>query len=232
MFMGGKTEIHHHGSAASATYASGEIPRRHLEDLDAVFVESPAFAAALDRLREERVLVLAGAHATGRHAAALERRTGWACPPCTPSRKTSPATLSAPLTAPGGHVLRDLPLSRNRPLRDIHLHVARDQLKKVDGYLVVTVEELALPAGRHRLRRQPPEASAVVRAVPAGTARGTRTAFSPSPRCGTSSLGGTIGPPRRPSSRRRWRVTTAARRPRPGSRSSGRRPWSSSAGSG
>ncbi|MEV4444207.1 hypothetical protein [Streptomyces mirabilis] len=165
VFMGGKTEIHHHGSAASATYASGEIPRRHLEDLDAVFVESPAFAAALDRLREERVLVLAGAHATGRHAAALMLLHRLGAPAVHAlSPETSPATLSAPLTAPGGHVLRDLPLSRNRPLRDTHLHAARDQLKKVDGYLVVTVENSPFLLGATASVWQPPEASAVVRA--------------------------------------------------------------------
>lgn len=59
VFLGGKTEIHHHGTAsASAAYVSGEIPGPLLDALAGVFAEGPAFAAALARLREERVLVL------------------------------------------------------------------------------------------------------------------------------------------------------------------------------
>lgn len=165
VFMGGKTEIHHHGSAASATYASGEIPRARLDALAAVFVEGPAFASALARLREERVLVLAGAHATGRYAAArmLLHRLGVPAVHAL-SPETGPATLSAALTSPGGHVLRDLPLSRNRPLRDTHLYAARDQLGKVDGYLVVTVENSPFLLGATASVWQPPDAVDVVRA--------------------------------------------------------------------
>jgi len=165
VFMGGKTEIHHHGPAASAAYASGEIPGQQLDALAAVFVETPVFTAALARLREERVLVLAGPHSSGRYAAArmLLRRLGVPAVHAL-SSETSPAALGAQLTAPGGHVLRDLSLSRNRPLRDTHLNVARDQLKKVDGYLVVTVENTPFLLGVTPSRWEAPEAAAVLRA--------------------------------------------------------------------
>ncbi|WP_405888002.1 hypothetical protein OG762_17930 [Streptomyces sp. NBC_01136] len=165
VFMGGKTEIHHYGPSASTTYASGEIPRERLDALAAVFVESPAFETALKRLREERVLVLAGAHASGRYAAALAllHRLNVPSVHALPS-ETGPATLAAHLVHPGGHVLRDLPLSRNRPLRDTHLYAARDQLAKVDGHLVVTVENSPFLLGISPTTWEPPEAAAVVRA--------------------------------------------------------------------
>ncbi|MFF1690023.1 MULTISPECIES: hypothetical protein [unclassified Streptomyces] len=165
VFLGGKTEIHHHGPAATAAYASGEIPRGDLDALDAVFVEGPVFASALARLREERVLVLAGAHAGGRYTAAcmLLHRLGVPAVHAL-SSETSPSSLTAQLSSPGGHVLRDLPLSRNRPLRNTHLYAARDQLKKVDGYLVVTVENSPFLIGATPAVWEPPEATAVVRA--------------------------------------------------------------------
>jgi hypothetical protein len=165
VFMGGKTEIHHHGPAASATYVSGEIPQAQLETLDSVFVEGPEFASALARLREDPVLVLVGPHASGRYAAArmLLHRLGVPAVHAL-SSETSPSALAAQLSSPGGHVLRDLPLSRNRPLRDNHLHAARDQLKKVGGHLVVTVENSPFLMGVTPSVWKPPEAEAVVRA--------------------------------------------------------------------
>jgi hypothetical protein len=165
VFMGGKTEHHHYGATASAAYASGEIPRERLDELAATFVEGPAFASALARLREERVLVLAGAHATGRSAAALMLLHRLGVPAVHAlSSETNPAALSAQLSSPGGHVLRDLPLSRNRPLRDNYLYAARDQLKKIDGYLVVTVENSPFLLGVTPSRWEPPEATDVLRA--------------------------------------------------------------------
>jgi hypothetical protein len=166
VFMGGKTEIHHHGTAsAPAAHTSGEIPRQRLDALAQVFVEGPSFAAALARLRDERVLVLAGAHSTGRYAAALMLLHHLGVPALHAlSAETGPANLGAQLSAPGGHVLRDLPLSRNRPLRDTHLYAARDRLGKTEGYLVVTVENSPFLLGVTPSAWEPPEATAVLRA--------------------------------------------------------------------
>ncbi|MGW7383491.1 hypothetical protein [Streptomyces sp. NPDC054794] len=164
VFLGGKTEIHHHGPAATG-HASGEIPRGRLDALAAVFVEGPGFEAALARLREERVLVLSGPHAAGRYAAAqmLLHRLGVPAVHALPA-ETTPAALPAQLARPGGHVLRDLPLTRNRPLRDTHLYAAVDQLKKTDGHLVVTVENSPFLLGVTPARWAPPAAEDVVRA--------------------------------------------------------------------
>ncbi|MFF8940857.1 hypothetical protein ACF1A5_01020 [Streptomyces sp. NPDC014864] len=165
VYLGGRTEIHHHGPAATAPDASGEIPRARLDALAAVFADGPAFAGALRRLREERVLVLCGAHATGRYAAALMLLHRLDVPAVHALHaETTPAALSTQLTRPGGHVLRDLPVSRNRPLRDTHLYAARDQLEKVDGYLVVTVENSPHLPGVTPCPWVPPGAPEVVRA--------------------------------------------------------------------
>ncbi|MFF2165098.1 hypothetical protein ACFVWP_30995 [Streptomyces sp. NPDC058175] len=166
VFLGGRTENHYYnGAAAGATHVSGEISRGDLDALAAVLVEGPAFASAPARLREERFLVLAGAHAGGRYAPArmLLHRLGVPAVHAL-SPETSPSALATQLSSPGGHVLRDLPLSRNRPLRDTHLYAARDRLKKVDGYLVMTVENSPFLIGSTPSVWRPPEAAALVRA--------------------------------------------------------------------
>ncbi|GAA0918146.1 hypothetical protein [Streptomyces thermoalcalitolerans] len=164
VYLGGRTEIHHHGPAA-ASYVSGEIPRERLDALAAAFVEGPVFATALRRLREERVLVLSGAHACGRYTAAqmLLHRLKTPAVYALPS-ETTPATLPGQLTRSGGYVLRDLPLTRNRPLRDTHLYAAADQVRKTGGYLVVTVDKSPFLHGVVPVVWEPPDTEAVVRA--------------------------------------------------------------------
>ncbi|WP_066943625.1 hypothetical protein [Streptomyces lushanensis] len=145
VIMGSKTEIHHHGpSGLGPENPSGEISRDELDRLAEVFVEGDPefFEAALRRLRTERVLVLSGAHSTGRRAAAwmlLHRLGVTAVRDLDP--ETHPKSLAAGLADAGGHVLCDLSLSRNRPLRDIHIRAVREQLAKRDSYLVITVRD-------------------------------------------------------------------------------------------
>jgi len=164
VFLGGKTEIHYNGAAAIA-HVSGEIPCERLAELASVFVAGPAFEEALRRLREERVLVLSGPHACGRYVAAcmLLHRLGVPAVHAL-SAETTPATLTTQLTRTAGYVLRDLPLTRNRPLRDAHVYAAADQLKQTDGYLVVTVEKSPFLLGVTALAWEPPDAEDVVRA--------------------------------------------------------------------
>ncbi|MGW6056531.1 hypothetical protein [Streptomyces sp. NPDC055189] len=163
--MGAKTEIHHHGAAAAPAYASGEIPRERLEALAGVFVESPAFALALRRLCEEHVLVLRGAHATGRSAAALMLLHHLGVPAVRALQpETSPAALAGQLAHGSGHVLCDMPLSRNKPLRETHLYAARDQLRKTGGHLVITVENSPHLLGVTPVDWRAPDAADVLRA--------------------------------------------------------------------
>ncbi|MYZ34134.1 MULTISPECIES: hypothetical protein [unclassified Streptomyces] len=168
VIMGSKTEIHHHGpSWLGPENPSGEISRAELDRLAEVFVEGDKefFEAALRRLRTERVLVLSGAHSTGRRAAAwmLLYRLG-----VTTVRdldpETHPKSLAAGLADAGGHVLCDLSLSRNRPLRDIHVRAVREQLAKRDSYLVITVRDRSYVHAVTTCAWQAPASADVLRA--------------------------------------------------------------------
>ncbi|MEU1663299.1 hypothetical protein ABZ547_06775 [Streptomyces sparsogenes] len=164
VFLGGKVELHHHG-AAGPRHASGEIPAARIDDLAEVFQESESFTTALDRLRDDRYVVLSGAHSTGRRAAALMllRRLG-----VTTVRaldpEVSPAALRDQLTEAPGHVLCDLILRRGKPLRDTHLLAVRERLERTGGHLVITVERTAALVGVTPVPWEPPPAEAVLRA--------------------------------------------------------------------
>lgn len=165
VFMGGKSESHHYYGSAGPLHASGEIPVGDIEELAAVFEESESFAAALDRLRAERVVVLTGAHSTGRRAAALMllHRLGTTTVRALDA-EVSPAALRDQLGDAPGHVLCDLALSRGKPLRYNHLLAVRDELRKRDGHMVITLESTAALTGIAPTPWEPPSSAAVLRA--------------------------------------------------------------------
>ncbi|MEU3404854.1 hypothetical protein ABZ766_13010 [Streptomyces sp. NPDC006670] len=136
-----RTEHHYYG-ASGPTRASGEIPAAELDRLALTFVtEDTPFEELLERLREDRVLVLTGVPFTGRRTAALMllRKAG-ATPVHAIDRETGPGALLEQIRkgeAPG-HVLCDLVTSRTRPLRETHLLSLRDHLREHGGHLVIT----------------------------------------------------------------------------------------------
>ncbi|MEU8432079.1 hypothetical protein AB0F18_04090 [Streptomyces sp. NPDC029216] len=136
-----RTEHHYYG-ASGPTRTSGEIPAAELDRLALTFVsEGTPFEEFLERLRQERVLVLTGVPFTGRRTAALMllRRAG-ATPVHAIDRETTPGTLLEQIQkgeAPG-HVLCDLVTSRNEPLRETHLLSLRAHLLEHGGHLVIT----------------------------------------------------------------------------------------------
>ncbi|MEU6989979.1 hypothetical protein ABZ953_04840 [Streptomyces sp. NPDC046465] len=162
VYLGGRTEHHHHGPAGPR-HASGEIPRAELDKLAAVFAESDSFGPALERLTRERVVILTGAHSTGRRAAALMllHRIGVrAVRALDPD--VSPAALPDQITGAHGHVLCELALSRGRPLREHHVLAVRERLREHDGYLVVTAERSAALHGVGTARWEPPRAADIL----------------------------------------------------------------------
>ncbi|MEU6094038.1 hypothetical protein [Streptomyces sp. NPDC047079] len=147
VFLGSKTEIYQlavPGSTAAAS-ASGEVPGATLEELASRFVADEALMSRLlDRLRDDRVLVLSGGRFTGRRTAALMllHRLG-ASPVRTLVRDTGPSGLADRITGERqarGHVLCDLAPRRDEPLRWTHLLAARDRLAERDAYLVLTLD--------------------------------------------------------------------------------------------
>ncbi|MEU0926182.1 MULTISPECIES: hypothetical protein [Streptomyces violaceusniger group] len=165
VFMGGKTESHHYYGSAGPAHASGEIPAEEVEGLAAVFEESGPFATALDRLRAERIVVLTGAHSTGRRAAALMllHRLGITTVRALDA-ETPPAALRDQLGDAPGHVLCDLALSRGKPLKYNHLLAVQDELRKRNGHMVITLESTAALTGITPVPWEPPSAAAVLRA--------------------------------------------------------------------
>ncbi|MEU6364803.1 hypothetical protein ABZ876_03395 [Streptomyces sp. NPDC046931] len=145
VFLGSKTEIYQLAvPGPTAAAASGEVPGATLEELAGRFVaDEELMSRLLDRLREDRVLVLSGGRFTGRRSAALMllHRLG-ALPVRTLVRDTSPSGLADRVGGEQarGHLLCDLAPRRDEPLRWTHLLAARDRLAERDAYLVVTLD--------------------------------------------------------------------------------------------
>ncbi|MFC4032986.1 hypothetical protein ACFO3J_16015 [Streptomyces polygonati] len=164
VIMGSKIE-HHYSSGPART--SGEIPPAELAELAEVFTAEPELlAAALARLREERVLVLSGPRYTGRRSAALTllHRLD-AAPVRALDPKTPPTALEKELTGDArGYLLCDLATDPNRPLREIDLLGVRGKLRDKDAYLVITIGLYAVLDDVRPVDWRPPVPESVLRA--------------------------------------------------------------------
>ncbi|MBB1261003.1 hypothetical protein [Streptomyces alkaliterrae] len=126
--------------------ASGEIPADTLDELAACFSDvqpgDTADGGVLDRLverlRSERLLVLAGPRHSGRRSAALVllHRLGVETVRAL-DRDTPPGELAARLDASCGYLLGELDHQRTGELREAQLMAAREALVEHDGHLVV-----------------------------------------------------------------------------------------------
>ncbi|WP_234044756.1 hypothetical protein [Streptomyces adelaidensis] len=167
----GDTIFHFGGRAEPLRRASGPIPRPDVVALKAVFREGPRFGEALARLRDERIVILTGGHATGRRSAALMLLSELGVDQLRDlDSHTTPTALRDELDHPDGYVLCDWDTGRHRPLRAPFLSGLREQLERVRGRLVITVESSAVPADVPSVRWEAPStedmlASHVVRAL-------------------------------------------------------------------
>ncbi|MFD3819561.1 hypothetical protein ACFWRZ_31245 [Streptomyces rubiginosohelvolus] len=141
----GATHVHYRlGGRANAP--SGEIPAATVNAVAESFADpGHTFAELLDRLREERVLVLEGPQSAGRRTAALMllHRLG-ATPVHVIARDTSLGELvpEAEGERPRegrGYLLCDPATRAERPLREAELLALRDRLAAQDAYAVITV---------------------------------------------------------------------------------------------
>ncbi|WP_261802069.1 hypothetical protein [Streptomyces sp. ISID311] len=165
IIMGGKTEIHYVGTAGPA-YASGDLPHDVLERLTGTFASSAVFETALERLRADRVVVLSGAHFTGRRTAALALlRHASAAPVKILDPDISPTALPQELSVSRGFLLCDFITHRDQPLRESHLRAVQEQLAAHDGWLVITAGPHAVVEDTVQLTTwSPPSPEAVLRA--------------------------------------------------------------------
>ncbi|MET7369526.1 hypothetical protein ABZS61_27440 [Streptomyces sp. NPDC005566] len=167
VIMGSKTEIYQLG-VSSDSHTSGPVPQDSLDRTASLFVpggDGSLFTGLVERLRTVRVLVLSGQHFTGRRTAALMllNRLG-ATPVRSLDRDTTPAALAGLLDGARGHVLCDLALRRDLPLRDTHLLALRERLVEQDAYLVITVDPAAALEDVPVAHWQPPQSRAVLEA--------------------------------------------------------------------
>ncbi|TRV76993.1 hypothetical protein FKN01_16620 [Streptomyces sp. 130] len=139
-----RTHVHYGFGGPSAAGSSGEIRAATLSGIAACFADpGPAFAALVEQLHEERVLVLSGPQSSGRRTAALMllHRLGLS-PVRSLARDTAPHSLlpdGDEDTGAKGHLLCDLETDGNKPLRDVDLLALRDRLGRRDAYMVITV---------------------------------------------------------------------------------------------
>ncbi|MGW6874118.1 HEAT repeat domain-containing protein [Streptomyces xanthophaeus] len=155
-----------HLSAGSPAPTSGEVPLSTLLHLDQVFVaDGSNFQDLLDRLREDRVLVLTGPRFTGRRTAAfmLLRHLGVASVHAL-DRSAPPAEIADRLgpEPARGYVLCDPITAQDGPLRDTHLLAARGKLDE-RSFLVITAGPHTHLEGIGGRAWQPPGTAAVLR---------------------------------------------------------------------
>lgn len=129
----------------SSVAFSGEIPADTLATLDRHFIDadgtgevgSGPLARLVERLRSERVLVLAGPRHSGRRTAALVLLHRLGSGVRALDRETPPAELPGQLTEGCGYLFGELGAEQTAALRETHLMAAREKLAESGGHLVV-----------------------------------------------------------------------------------------------
>ncbi|MEV0639298.1 hypothetical protein AB0I77_31065 [Streptomyces sp. NPDC050619] len=155
----GDTIFHFGGEAETSRYVSGSIPRSDVEALEVVFHECPSYHKALARLRTDKIVFLSGGRETGRRSAALMLLHRLGITRIRALDHQIPlSALPEQLDTSAGYILRDLAVSRNRPLREPHLLALRERLERTDARLVITVEPSAALGNIPSVRWEPPSA--------------------------------------------------------------------------
>ncbi|MEU6083061.1 hypothetical protein [Streptomyces sp. NPDC047108] len=160
------TKVEHHYRFGAATHTSGSIPANELHELASVFAGYEELVhPLLDKLRDERVLVLSGAPFSGRRSAALMLLHALdAVPIRALDPKTRPTALNEQVIGgTHGYLVTDLATGHDAPLRDIDLWSVRDELKRNDAYLVITVDLFAILHGVDVVEWKPPSPESVLR---------------------------------------------------------------------
>ncbi|WP_326618362.1 hypothetical protein OHA57_23270 [Streptomyces anulatus] len=165
----GTTHVHYQLGSRSAANSSGEIPSTALDELADRFADpGPAFADLIARLRDERVLVLAGPHSAGRRTAALMLLHRLDATPVhaiardTPLGELVPEQEGDRSGRARGHLLCDPVIDAKKPLREAELLALRNRLAERDAYAVITVGLRAHLEDVEAQSWQPPPPSAIL----------------------------------------------------------------------
>ncbi|MFD6434030.1 hypothetical protein [Streptomyces venezuelae] len=125
--------------------SGGQVPGEDIQRVATVFRSCPSFDTALDRLRDNHIVVLKGSRGTGRRSAALmllHRLGVRSIRSFDPG--TAPAALPDALQDSPGFLLHDLSTSRSRPLLEPHVLGMREKLRQHGGLFVITVDTSAV----------------------------------------------------------------------------------------
>ncbi|EFL34232.1 conserved hypothetical protein [Streptomyces viridochromogenes DSM 40736] len=155
----GDQHFHFGGRAATPRTLSGPIPPSEIKELEGVFRGCRSFDEAFERLRDDRLVILSGGRETGRRSAALMllHRLGTGRMRSLDPPVSFPA-LSDQVDTSAGYVLCDLPVGRNRPLRESQLLALREHVEGTKAFLVITVEPSAALGDLPYVRWEPPSA--------------------------------------------------------------------------
>ncbi|MER5730551.1 hypothetical protein ABT084_19840 [Streptomyces sp. NPDC002138] len=136
--ISGGVHFHSFGGYGSAVTTSGRLPQETLDRLaDGFVTDGTCFHALVQRLRDEHVLVLTGHPHTGRRTTALMLlRAVGAASVQSVDRATKPEDILPDEHC--GHVVFDLEITRQLPLRETQLLTVRDRLRGKGSYLVIT----------------------------------------------------------------------------------------------
>ncbi|WP_367044299.1 hypothetical protein [Streptomyces sp. Je 1-332] len=150
---------------ARSRSVSGQVRPEDVDQVAAVFQSCPSFDAALERLRDDHVVVLRGSRGTGRRSAALMllHRLG-ARPIQFFDPGTAPTALPDALEDSPGFLLLDLSTSRSRPLLEPHVLGMREKLQRNGGRFVITVDTSAFLGEVPCVLWEPPPVADVLRA--------------------------------------------------------------------
>ncbi|NBE50086.1 hypothetical protein [Streptomyces boluensis] len=161
----GNTIFNFGARAEASRPASGPIPATELQALHQVFRECPSFDEARERLRTDRVVFLSGGRDSGRRSAALMLLHRLDIDRVRAIDADTPfSALPDQLDTPGGYVLCNLPVSRNRPLLEPQLLALHEQLENARAHLVITVEPSVSLGDTPFVRWEPPSTEDMLRA--------------------------------------------------------------------
>ncbi|MER6975246.1 hypothetical protein ABT304_29585 [Nocardioides sp. NPDC000445] len=166
---GNKTITNNYYGSSHRRSISGPMPAPYVTSLVQRFVRTSDHDELVQRLRDNRVLVLCGPKASGRRTGSIGILTDVdqvSRPVHVLNPKIQPDYLAEQLINGAHHLIPDPSINSDDPLRQHHLHAIQDKLQENDGYAIITIDPRAAVEGalteQHDWR--PPAAGDILRA--------------------------------------------------------------------
>lgn len=166
---GNKTVTNHYYGSSHLRSSSGPMPAPSVTSLLQRFVKSSDHDVLVQRLRDTRVFVLCGPKGSGRQTAAIGILTDVdqvSRPVHVLNPKVQPDYLAGQLINGAHHLIPDLSVDTDDPLRQQHLYEIQKKLQENDGYAIITIDPRAAEEGAltEQHEWQPPAAGDILRA--------------------------------------------------------------------